>query len=217
MQHPSNLTFVPELPNSKLDALGKVLMAPGAKLFLKFKEKFYYDAFQLEYQDTFYNERFYYDATYGLESDYNVLGVFILGEKATESFAGQSKDDVTTLILQDLDLLFDGKASQLFIDSYYQDWTSERFIRGAYSLYDESTRYERVIKVLRAPVNRIYFAGEYVPIDDWEGYVHGAALSGRSAASKVQSAVSAGVARMSPSFVIVMLLGSVIGTFQVFI
>lgn len=212
LQAPSNITFVPSLPERTLGALGQVPMPPGAKLFLKFKEKFYYDAFQLENQDTFYNERFYYDAAYGQESDHNVLGVFFLGETASESFGGHTKDDVTTLILQDLDLLFDGQASQLFVDSYFQDWSSERFIEGAYSVYDESKRYERTIAILRKPVDRIYFAGEYVPIDDWYGYVHGAALSGRSAASRVQSAVSAAVARISPSWLVIVLMGSVIGT-----
>lgn len=217
LQHPSNITFIPALPASKLSATGKVQMPPGAKLFLKFKEKFYFDAFQLDSQVTSNNERFYYDAAYGQDSDDHVLGVFIIGEQASESFAGQSKDDVTTLILQDLDLLFDGKASQLFVDSYFQDWSAERFVRGTYSIYDESSRYGRILEVLRKPVNRIYFAGEYVPIDDWYGYVHGAALSGRSAASRVQSAVSAGVTRMSSSFVVVMLLGWSIGTFHLLI
>ena len=218
LQHPSNITFVPSLPANKLSAFGNVLMAPGAKLFLKFKDKFYYDAFQLSYQDSFYNERFYYDVAWGQESDENVLGVFILDEEENEPLTGQSKDYVTTVILQDLDLLFDGKASQLFIDSYFQDWTAERFIRGLYSLYDESTQYERVIDVFRKPVDRLFFAGEYVPIDDWYGYVHGAALSGRLAASKVQqSAVSAAVPRTSPSLMVIMLLGSTVGTFQLLI
>lgn len=210
LQSPSDIAFVPRLPQSKVDALDEVRMPPGAKLFLKFDETFYHQAFQLQGETADDNERLFYDATLDQDSEYHVLGMVVVGEVAAQRFAGQPNEFVTSVVLQELDLVYEGKASQLFLESHYQDWSAEPYIRGSYSFYDESKNYEGTIRTIANPHDRIFFAGEYLPVDGWYGFVHGAAFSGRSAASRIRKVVSASDMSISDSILFSTSVGTLI-------
>ena len=84
-------------------------------------------------------------------------------------------------ILEQLDEMFDGKASAHYIQSRVQNWAKEPFVKGAYSfnLYDMAE--------MLAPVDeRIYFSGEYLAVgQQYQGFVHGAAISGRDVAQRL--------------------------------
>lgn len=187
LQSPSQISFIPSLPFDKMNALQQVQMPPGAKLFLKFRDRFYDEAFQLDSDTTGSDhELFFYDVALGEKSDDNVLGAIFIGNDRARRFAGQSKATVTNSVLQDLDQIYGGRASVSFVESFYQDWSVEPYIQGSYSSYDESRDFQRTIQSLVEPYDRIFFAGEYLPANGWEyGYVHGAALSGRAAATSV--------------------------------
>lgn len=189
LQSPSQIDFVPSLPKDKLDALEEVRMPPGSKLFLKFSNRFYDEAFQLIEESATENERFFYDAAWGRSSAVNILGVIVIGTEISRRYAGQSKEVVTTFVLQDLDRIYDGKASASFVESFYQDWSVEPFIKGSYSFYGR--RFRGTIRTLIRPHDRLFFAGEHLPAEEWDfGFVHGAALSGRAAAASVLAAIS---------------------------
>lgn len=176
------ITFNPLLPEYKQVALTQVVMPPAMKLFMRFDQDFYPEAFAAkeDYTDEEETgERLFYDETWGQDSSDNILGMFMIGDPA-ERFLGLSDNEVVSTVLQELDEVFDGQASLHFDDAFYQDWSSEEFIRGSYSIYIDYN-YVSVMKRLERPLlNRLFFAGEHLPPDYFNhGYAHGAALSGR--------------------------------------
>ncbi len=57
--------------------------------------------------------------------------------------------------MQELDEIFDGKASKYYVKHIIQNWTAEPFIQGTYSHRKASA------KKLAAPIDdKVYFAGE---------------------------------------------------------
>jgi monoamine oxidase len=76
--------------------------------------------------------------------------------------------------MNELDEVFDGKASQHYIEHVTQHWLREPYIGGSYSHYD-TTDYQAA---LTAPIdNKIFFAGETYAPDGEISTVHGAGLS----------------------------------------
>lgn len=182
-----DIEFVPELPSEFIDAVNEPVMAAGMKVFLRFKEKFYPDTFIIE--SDFDNivldqsERFFYDETYGQNSTDNVMGMFVFGDVA-DRFIALSDENVIQAALTDINTVFGNNiSSSTFIEGYVQNWVNEPFIRGAYSVYEDNCE---AIDILREPVSGVlFFAGEAIPIQESDyanGFVHGAALSGRNAA-----------------------------------
>lgn len=182
-----DIEFVPELPSDFIDALNEPVMAAGMKVFLRFKDKFYPDSFIIE--GDFDNvvldqsERFFYDETYGQNTTDNVMGMFVFGDIA-ERFVSLSDDNVVQVALADINTVFGNNISTTtFIEGYVQNWVNQPFVRGAYTVYEDNCE---AIDILREPLSGVlFFAGEAIPIaesDYANGYVHGAALSGRNAA-----------------------------------
>jgi monoamine oxidase len=190
-----SINFIPPLPQAKLDALEDdvVEVPPGAKLFLKFNQDFYHDAFQVEPTNS--GERFFYNAALNQDTDDFILGVLGLGDQAPVGTGASSAEAFKNSALQMLNEMYGGTvATDSFVSYYLQDWTAEPFIRGTYSHYVESGRCDDAIELLKEPLgdNRILFAGEHLPINyDW-GYVHGAALSGRAAARTIMTSNGGG-------------------------
>jgi monoamine oxidase len=186
-----DINFNPALPADFVEALNTPYMAPGLKVFFKFRTAFYPEAFNigadctkedLEYSES---ERFFYDVAYGQETSDNILGVVAVGEVAAR-YVDLSDEEIVQTFLADLDVVFNGAATANFMQSMVQNWNAEPFIRGAYSFYEEQWS---AIDTLRKPLNgRLFFAGEAIPIEESNyahGFVHGAALSGRHAAYEV--------------------------------
>ena len=182
-----DIEFVPALPSDFTDALNEPVMAAGMKVFLRFNDKFYPDTFIIE--SDFDNivldqsERFFYDETYGHNSTDNVMGMFVFGDVA-ERFVSLSDNEVIQAALTDINKVFGNNIStDAFIEGHVQNWFNEPFIRGAYTVYEDNCE---AIDVLREPLTGVlFFAGEAIPIVESNyanGYVHGAALSGRNAA-----------------------------------
>jgi monoamine oxidase len=159
----ADISFVPELPNDKKLAIEKVKFDAGLKAFFKFSKKFYSQAFDTYYtakEDKADGDRFFYDATYGQSTKENVLGVFIRGDQA-ESYAKLGAEGIKKKLLSELDLMYDGKASQFYLHHTIANWTQEPFIGGVYSNHKSSKSYNE-IKTISSPISkgRIYFAGE---------------------------------------------------------
>ena len=80
-----------------------------------------------------------------------------------------------------IDELFDGQASQYYVDHVFMDWTAENYHRGTYSSMG-----------LEGPHvvhgGQLFLAGEAFPVtEDGQGWVHGAFLSGETAADYAAS------------------------------
>ncbi len=167
-----DIQFIPALPNEKITAFSKIGMEAGMKVFLKFSNKFF-------------NQNViggaicaaYTDDSIGKAQNDNVLLAFIMGQQAEYLTALGSDTAITTALLQELDVMYNGQASASFIASYVQNWTTNPFIKGAYSYSTVAMGDAR--KIATQPISKkLYFAGEAMNINGHHQTVHGAAETG---------------------------------------
>lgn len=172
------VNFTPELPNNKQNALADATIWSGMKVFLKFSEAFYPTFLYFDDSQTNEGQRLYYDAAYGQNSADNVLGLFSVGKQA-EVYQQYSGDALREYVLNELDEIFDGKASATFQGILAQNWNEQPFARAAYLQDDASSSISRAMG--QSIANKLYFAGcSYTQFDDWSS-VHTAARSARDA------------------------------------
>ena len=166
----SAISFTPQLPEDKQEAINDVTVWDGIKAFIEFSDKFYPTATEFNVE----GQKMYYDASYGQNSERNVLGFFVVGS-ASLPYLELSDSELINYMLEELDELFDGKASENYIKHIAQNWSKEPFIKGAY-VYDEESW--RTVRTLGESVsNKLFFAGTvYTEGSDWGG-VHSAARS----------------------------------------
>ncbi len=170
--------FNPALPNNKQRTIADATIWSGIKIFLKFSEQFYPTFLEFDDSETREGQRMYYDVAYGQNSEDNVLGLFSVGKQA-EVYQGFSGDALRDYVLNELDEVFDGKASETFQDILVQNWNEQPFARAAYL---EDNAPSSISRTMAASVNgKLYFAGcSYTQEDDWSS-VHTAARSARDA------------------------------------
>ena len=161
-----DITFQPELSFEKRNAFHGLGMERGMKVFLKFQEKFYHDNIVGGQSSPSYA-----NSAYGREVNDNVLMAFVMGISA-ENLKSSNQGVVPTL-LAELDLMYDGQATQNFVDSFVMDWGDHPFVRGAYSYNLRGSFGER--ERIAEPVdNKLFFAGEATNTNGHFQTVHGA-------------------------------------------
>jgi len=167
------ITFEPPLPEEKTAAIHKEHMPDGLKVFIEFSEKFYPDVLLID--SLLYNvihAYAYYDATLGKKTTRHVLGLLVDGDRATKITSLENDDAIISYVLNELDEIFDGQATQLYIKHVVQNWSKEPFIQGTYSHRKGN------VATLSAPVGeKLYFAGEAMNINGNTIAVHGASES----------------------------------------
>ncbi|MEM7195593.1 MAG: NAD(P)/FAD-dependent oxidoreductase [Pseudomonadota bacterium] len=170
------IEFSPNLPAQKQRAIDKAKVWGGIKVFTQFSEAFYPTAVTFSDSDTADGQRLYYDAAYAQDVDVNVLGLFAVGRQA-ERYQSATKKKLESLVLGELDEVFDGAASRTYIKQVHQNWSEAQFAGGAY-LHDYSALW--IPKALSKSVNKkLYFAGtSYSRQNDWSS-VHTATHSAR--------------------------------------
>lgn len=174
-----DIEFVPPLPDDRLETIDGATVWSGFKAFFEFSERFYPAALSRPGIDSEDGQRWFYDAAYGQNSDFNVFGVFSVGNWA-DYYQGLSDDQFRDEILAELDEIYDGAASANYVRHFTQNWNEEPFARAAY-LEDDAP--SSISRQLAPPIgDRLFFAGDaYTSFDDWSS-VHTAA---RSAADTV--------------------------------
>lgn len=177
-----DVTFTPDLPRKKQEAIDEATVWDGFKAFLEFSEKFYPVATAFDIVPETAGQKLYYDAAYGQASDKHILGLFAVGTGAQE-YASFSDSELRDYILAELDALFDNRASATYIQHISQNWNEEPFAKGAY-LYDHEN-WTRVNRLADSVDNKVYFAGDaYGFTTDW-GSVHVAARSAKRAVEDI--------------------------------
>ncbi|MEM9362644.1 MAG: FAD-dependent oxidoreductase [Bacteroidota bacterium] len=172
----------PPLPNNKQRAIADATIWSGMKVFLKFSEKFYPTFLEFDDSETGDGQRMYYDVAYAQNSADNILGLFAVGIQA-EVYQNFSGEALKTYILNELDEVFDGKASETFQDILIQNWNEQPFARGAYLTDTASTSISRIMS--ESINDKFYFAGtSYTQENDWSS-VHTAAQSARDAVQEL--------------------------------
>jgi len=167
-----DIQFIPALPNEKTTAFSKIGMDAGMKVFLKFSAKFF-------------NQNIiggsicaaYADDSIGKSKDDNILLAFIMGEQAEYLTSLGSDIAITNALLQELDAMYAGQATALFISSHVQNWTTDPFVRGAYSYSTIGMGDARNIAT-QSLNKKLYFAGEAMNLNGHHQTVHGAIETG---------------------------------------
>jgi monoamine oxidase len=165
-----DISFNPPLPFDKTQAFEKIGMDAGMKVFLKFSEQFYDDnVVGGKVCAAYANEKI------GKTGSDHVLLAFVMGEQA-EALTVLEESEVVNKLLEELDEMYEGKASTTFISAYVQDWSKHPFIRGAYSY--STVGMGDVRKIAASSVeNKIFFAGEAMHLAGHHQTVQGAAES----------------------------------------
>ncbi len=176
------ITFTPELPDDKQNAINSATVWDGCKAFIEFSEKFYPALVGFEITPTTAGQKLYYDASYGQATTQHILGLFAVGI-GTRPYIELSDDELIEYILNELDELFDGQASSNYVKHIFQNWNAEPYANGAYIVDHENWR---TVRTLGESVNdRLFFAGTaYTEGNDW-GSVHTAARAARRVVDEI--------------------------------
>lgn len=169
-----DISFIPALPDSTANAIKQFHMPDGMKAFIEFSEKFYPDATRFAVDTDFgeADEVIYYNAAFKKNSNRHILGLFTVGDMAVPYASLNTEEEIIAKILSDLDLMFDGKATETYQKHIIQNWSKEPYIRGSYAF----SRPSEAASELSIPVDgKIAFAGEAMSDG---ATVHNAGFSG---------------------------------------
>ncbi len=136
----------------------------------------------------------YLNAGIGRSESNKTLSITVNGAKAAEFSALGT--DVIPVLLNEMDSVFDGKASLNVrrdlndkIISVIQDWSKEKYIRGGVSyLKPEGSNQDRA-NLATALNSKIFFAGEATDSQGESGTINGALLSGERAANEIINSI----------------------------
>ncbi|GGI57722.1 flavin monoamine oxidase family protein [Winogradskyella haliclonae] len=168
------ISFTPQLPENKLNAINNVTVWDGFKAFIEFSEKFYPAAVGFNIIPESAGQKLYYDASYGQNSDRHILGLFTVGT-GTLPYRNLSDSELIDYMLEELDGIFNNQASSNYIKHISQNWNNEPFAKGAYVSDQEDWR--RIRTLGESVDNKLFFAGTvYTTGEDWSS-VHTAARS----------------------------------------
>jgi lysine-specific histone demethylase 1B len=167
-----DIQFIPALPIEKTTAFSKIGMDAGMKVFLKFSNRFFD-------QNIIGGAvcAAYADDSIGKAQNDNILLAFIMGEQAEYLTALGSDAAITTALIQELDIMYNGQASASFIASHVENWTTNPYIKGAYSYSTIGMGDARKI-ASQALSEKLYFAGEAMNTNGHHQTVHGAVETG---------------------------------------
>jgi len=180
------IAFTPHLPQAKLDAIESISMGDGLKVFIEFEERFYPDLFVTGafLSSLSGDDKIFYDAAFRKDSNAHVLGLFTINKPASAYTSLDSDQEIIDAILEELDQIFDGKASKHYKQHVVQNWSKEPYVRGSYSYTFENNQWDTVEAITKPVEGKLFFAGEALSIDN-QATVHGACESGYSAVEKV--------------------------------
>ncbi len=177
-----DISFIPGLPSPKQEAIDEATIWDGFKAFIEFSDKFYHTATSFNINPASDGQKLYYDASYGQNTNRNVLGLFVVGKPA-QDYISRSGEELKNFILAELDEIYSNQASANYIKHITQNWNDEPFIKAAYlSDYEDW----RTVRNLAQPVdNKIYFAGgPYTLGEDWVS-VNAAAASAINTVNRI--------------------------------
>jgi len=177
------IRFVPAMPAKKTLAIENEMVPEGVKVFMEFSEKFYEDVLIFDHFKFNTHTSAIYDAAYNKDSKKHILGFFLMdtdaevllarvfetknetaetrkleshGGRRYKAFTDEHREKLVQLLLEDLDKVYDGKASKTFKKSVIQNWSCEPYIQGSYSSMKLKGYKDRI-----SPLSdKVYFAGE---------------------------------------------------------
>ena len=151
------ISFNPEINQEKKDAIEEITFYSGIKVVMKFSEKFYPDAINCEVDN---GEKVFYDIAFGQETQNNILGFLCTGDETQKYYDLNSNDEIISSLIDELDLMLDGKASSSYSGEYIlENWGQYEFTLGTWTQALQEKKSN--LKILNQPLNnKRYFAGE---------------------------------------------------------
>ena len=177
----NKITFKPEMNEEKKKAIESITFHPGFKVAMKFSDKFYPDAITCKVKT---GEKGFYDIAFKKNTQDNVLGFLCTGNETQKYYDLNSEQKIVSSLLQELDQMFDGKATASYSGDYVlENWGQHEFTQGTWTQPFQEKKSQ--LKVLNLPLdNKVYFAGEIYDTNQQMG-VPGAILSGYYAIDKL--------------------------------
>ena len=175
------IRFKPEMGAEKEEAIASIVFEPGFKVVMKFDEKFYPDAIECEVEN---GEKVYYDMAFKKGSQAHILGFLCKGDLAQKYYELDSEHEIISTLIEELDIMFEGKASSSFSGEYIlENWGKYDYTLGTWTT--AALEKKSNLKTLNLPLDKkVYFAGEiYDPYQQMG--VPGAILSGYYTADKI--------------------------------
>ncbi len=175
------IAFTPELPDWKQQAIDGREVVDGLKVFMEMETPFYPDLTLMNRVAEGGADHLVMDGVFRKGSERNLLSMFCVGRQATQ-YVGLEDDAILELLLQKLDLIFEGAASRNLLQARVQNWSQEPWIQGAYVYGVDALR---GIEELAASVDdRLYWAGGAFTSTNTIA-VHGAMRSGYAAVAEL--------------------------------
>ncbi len=179
-----DIRFIPSLPKDKLNAINDSIIWEGFKAFFEFSENFYDNEFKFEITPSTDGEKIYYNASFGQNTNKNIIGLFVVGKPALD-FTSLSGNELRDFILKELDKIYDNQATPNYIKHITQNWDNEPFIKAGY--LTDNADWKTVKKLGESIANKIYFAGgAYTDGENWVS-VHTAAQSAKVAIEEIKN------------------------------
>ncbi|KZT05264.1 amine oxidase [Laetiporus sulphureus 93-53] len=187
-----DVTFEPQLPDWKQEAIQSMVMATYTKIFLQFEEDFWFDTQLGLYADTT-RGRYPVWQNMNLTAFFpgsGVIFVTVTGEYSVRIEA-LSDDEVKAEVLQVLQTMYPNATIPEPTAFYFPRWHTNPLFRGSYSNWPPSFTSGHHTN-LRATVDeRLWFAGEATSIK-YFGFLHGAYYEGLNVATSMAQCIQAG-------------------------
>ncbi|MEM9857766.1 MAG: FAD-dependent oxidoreductase [Bacteroidota bacterium] len=176
------IDFKPALPEKKLEAISAATVWDGIKVFIEFEERFYPAFVDFIINPETDGQVSYYDASFGQQSERNVLGLFAVGKPA-ERYSAMTADALKTYILNELDQVFENQATPNYVKHIVQDWSKEPHVESAYLSDHEKPK--TIQRLQKSVDDKVFFAGDcYTSGVDW-GNVHNAVESAKQSVNEI--------------------------------
>ncbi|KAI6145934.1 hypothetical protein BKA82DRAFT_1006193 [Pisolithus tinctorius] len=185
----TDVVFEPALPDWKREAISSIEMPVYTKIFLQFKEKFWFDTGIGLYAD---QQKGRYPVWESLDHPDLYPGSGIIFVTVTGDYANyleQLNKNITQVQLEVMEVL-----RRMYpdapdpIDIWLPIWGRAPLFRGSYSNWGASFVPEHSYN-LSAPVNgHLWFAGEATSLK-YFGFLHGAYLEGQNAANNIAACI----------------------------
>ncbi|MBT8219594.1 MAG: FAD-dependent oxidoreductase [Bacteroidia bacterium] len=177
-----DISFIPSLPQDKLDAINNTTIWEGFKAFIECATNFYKDGFEYQITPASDGQKIYYDAALGQNTTKNILGLFVVGKPALV-YISLSGNALRDFILNELNVIFSNQATPNYVKHITQNWNDEPFIKAGYMTDDADWRTVRELG--RSVAEKVYFAGgAYTNGENWVS-VHTAAQSAKEAIQEI--------------------------------
>lgn len=197
-EQPGGMRFIPDLPDTKKNALAHLAMGKVMHVTLRFRHRFWEELRPGNRSKTLSGMRFLFSQEAWFPTWWTTLPErlpIIIGWAPFHWAAELSEADESLVFssacerLRSLLHMGEQEIEQLVESASWHDWMNDPFTRGAYSYVKVGG--DSAQADLAAPVGtKLFFAGEATDTSGYPGTVHGAIASGKRAAKEIIAAAA---------------------------